>query len=224
MNNEKLHTQAIITLVLGILSLVLLLFGWSSIVGLGCGIAALILGSKVKKASENKEGLGNAGYICGLIGTILSGLEMIIIIIVLFFFGATFNFIKNQQPDIKEANKLIDTIKDYADEYEEKENKKEEVDDSTTTTTTASVNSNSNSNDNSAEISNLKEQLQAKQNELASKKDKVVELQQKISSVIASGDSSQVSSIQSEIKDLNSEIFELGKEISDIQSKISSLQ
>ena len=221
MNNEKLHTQAIITLVLGILSLVLLLFGWSSIVGLGCGIAALILGSKVKKVSENKEGLGNAGYICGLIGTILSAIEMIILIIVLFFFGATFNFIKNQQPDMNEAKKIIDTIKDYADEYEEKESNKEELDDSTTTTTAAV---NSNSNNNSAEINSLKELLQAKQNELASKKDKIVELQQKISSVIASGDSSQVSSIQSEIRALNSEIMELGQEISSIQSKLSSLQ
>lgn len=221
MDNEKLHTQAIITLVLGILSLVLLLFGWSSIVGLGCGIAALIIGSKVKKASENKEGLGNAGYICGLIGTILSAIEMIILIIVLFFFGATFNFIKNQQPDVDQAKKLIDTIKDYADEYDEKENKKEEVEDTTTTTTTVQSSS---SSTNSEELSKLKAQLDEKTAKVSELRQKITNLTTEMQNAIRSGDTNTMTSYQSQIRELQTEISTLVSEITSIERQIAALE
>ena len=222
MDNEKLHTQAIITLVLGILSLVLLLFGWSSIVGLGCGIAALIIGSKVKKASQNKEGLGNAGYICGLIGTILSGIEMIILIIVLFFFGATFNFIKNQQPDVDQAKKIIDTIKDYADEYEEKENKKEEVEDTTTTTTTTVQSSSSSTS--SEELSKLKAQLEEKTAKVSELRQKITSLTTEMQNAIRNGDTSTMSSYQSQIRELQTEVSTLVSEITSIERQIAALE
>jgi hypothetical protein len=80
-------------LVLGIVSIVMC---WCyGIVGLGCGIAALIMASKSLRAyKENPSAYttssynnAKAGRICAIIGTILSGLYMIYIIVIFAFLG-----------------------------------------------------------------------------------------------------------------------------------------
>lgn len=74
------HPRAVLTLVLGILSI--------PCCGLFTGIPAIILGRNALREIDAApgqyagRGLVNAGYICGIIGTILSVLGIIINIIV----------------------------------------------------------------------------------------------------------------------------------------------
>ncbi len=83
--------NATAVLVMGILSIV---FCWCvGIVGLILGIVGLILGTKSKKLYKedpDRYSLSsyknlNAGYICALIGTILSGLYVLIILATIIF-------------------------------------------------------------------------------------------------------------------------------------------
>jgi hypothetical protein len=83
--------NATAVLVIGILSII---FCWClGFIGLILGIVGLILGSKSKKLYAEDPGRYtvssyknlNAGYICALIGTILSGLYFLIIVISIIF-------------------------------------------------------------------------------------------------------------------------------------------
>lgn len=85
MQRELPNATAI--LVLGIISIVgCLCYG---LVGLGCGIAALVMGAKAMREYEtNPAGYTRASYnnakagrICAMIGTIISGLYLILLII-----------------------------------------------------------------------------------------------------------------------------------------------
>jgi hypothetical protein len=78
-------------LVMGILSII---FCWCwGVIGLILGIIGLILGGKSKKLYRENPGLYseaswknlNAGYICSLIGTILSALWMAVVIMSIIF-------------------------------------------------------------------------------------------------------------------------------------------
>ena len=80
--------NAVATLVLGIISIVGCLF--YGIVGLICGVIALSLHTKDKRLYQgdkehyaNSYKLANAGYICAIIGTSLSALYFVIIVVVL---------------------------------------------------------------------------------------------------------------------------------------------
>jgi len=103
MENQNLDQQfsqnqqvpnATTVLVLGIISIVICwLYG---IFGLACGIIALVLAAKGKKAYNENPGMYNAsslgnlkaGRICAIIGTILSGLYLLIIIIAFAIVGS----------------------------------------------------------------------------------------------------------------------------------------
>jgi uncharacterized membrane protein len=83
--------NATAVLVLGILSII---FCWCwGIIGLILGIIGLILGAKSKKIYNEDPGRFsiasyknlNAGYVCALIGTILSGLWVLILVISIIF-------------------------------------------------------------------------------------------------------------------------------------------
>ena len=83
--------NATAVLVMGILSIV---FCWCwGVIGLILGIIGLILGSKAKKIyREDPDRFSissyknlNAGFICSLIGTILSGLYILVVVISLIF-------------------------------------------------------------------------------------------------------------------------------------------
>ena len=64
------------SMVLGIVSCVIGFLGWGAIIGLGCGIAAIILGVKAGKVAPmgKRNGMATAGLICGIIGTCISGI------------------------------------------------------------------------------------------------------------------------------------------------------
>lgn len=64
---------AVGSLVCGILSLVLMWFGYGALVGLILGIVAIVLSVNAKKKGFT-EGMQKAGLVLGIIGTILSGL------------------------------------------------------------------------------------------------------------------------------------------------------
>lgn len=63
--------MGVASLVLGIISIVLSLFGvgiqW---VGAICGIVGIVCGVQARKVPE-KQGLGTAGLVCSIIGTVL---------------------------------------------------------------------------------------------------------------------------------------------------------
>ena len=85
--------NATAALVLGIISIpTCFCYG---IIGMACGIIAIILGSKAVKLYKENPGVynptsynnANAGKICGIIGVVLSALFLLYIIIVLVFYG-----------------------------------------------------------------------------------------------------------------------------------------
>ncbi len=112
MENQNLDSQfnqnqpvphATAVLVLGIISIVgCFCYG---IVGLVCGIIALVLASKARAAYNQNPGMYlhssysnmKAGRVCAIIGTSLSALYMAVMIIYLAFFGT---FIMNNWQEI----------------------------------------------------------------------------------------------------------------------------
>ena len=85
--------NATASLVLGIISIpTCFCYG---IIGMACGVIAIILGSKAVKLYKSNPGIynpssynnANAGKICGIIGTILSALFLVYIVVVLLFYG-----------------------------------------------------------------------------------------------------------------------------------------
>lgn len=70
--NPAMQGKATTAMVLGICSIPTCL---CPLVGLGLGIAAMIVASKVQNAPN--QGHANAGRICGIVGIVLSGLNMI---------------------------------------------------------------------------------------------------------------------------------------------------
>lgn len=66
------RNKAIASLVCGIASVALLWFGWSLIISLGLGIVAIILGAAARKELPvGQTGMATAGFILGIIGTVL---------------------------------------------------------------------------------------------------------------------------------------------------------
>jgi len=90
---QKSLPNATAVLVLGICSIVF--FCFYEIIGLTCGIIALVLASKDKNR-YNADPAGwteaslknlNAGKVCAIIGTVLSSLFLVYVVIVLAFVG-----------------------------------------------------------------------------------------------------------------------------------------
>jgi len=81
---EQYKTKTIVALVLGIASLVIAWFGWGALIGLGCGIAGLVLALQVRKgydqAGVKPDGMTTAAFICSLVGLILSAIVLIVVI------------------------------------------------------------------------------------------------------------------------------------------------
>ncbi|MBI3503081.1 MAG: hypothetical protein HY063_14945 [Bacteroidetes bacterium] len=86
--------NATAALVLGIISIpTCFCYG---IIGMACGIIAIILGSKAIKLFKENPGVynpssfnnANAGRICGIIGTILSALYLVFIIVYFILVGS----------------------------------------------------------------------------------------------------------------------------------------
>lgn len=64
------------SMICGIISLVMCLTGWMALIGLGLGIPAIITGASAKKQGY-VGGMAQAGFIMGIIGTVLSGLFLL---------------------------------------------------------------------------------------------------------------------------------------------------
>ena len=66
------------SMVLGIASCVIGFMGWGAILGLGLGIAAIILGVKAGKIAPygKRNGMATAGLICGIVGVCISGVVL----------------------------------------------------------------------------------------------------------------------------------------------------
>ncbi len=226
-NKNKAHTYAIVTLVLGIVSIALIFFGWSAIIGLGCGIVAIVFAKKTKKESSENEPMATAGFICGIIGTALSGLLMILLIITLIIGNSIFNnfgnlFFNNSDKEIKE--KATDLLKDTIDVIDEKVKEQKDSDINDKVDETIDNVNNSNSSINNDKISELEEQLATKKQELSSKKSSIVDLTTRMQTAISNREIDKVSSFQKEISDLNTQIITLNSEIMDLQNKISELK
>ena len=66
------NNKATISMVLGIISVVLAWFGYGAIAGVATGIVAIVLAIQCKKEGF-ESGQRTAGFVLGIIGTILSG-------------------------------------------------------------------------------------------------------------------------------------------------------
>ena len=93
--DEPGNSEAVAALVLGIVSLALLLvsFGFSSIVSLACGVLAIIFGRNGRrKVDERRTRKGRAqaqaGFVMGIIGTVLSILATVFWVL-MFVLGAS---------------------------------------------------------------------------------------------------------------------------------------
>lgn len=83
--DSNTHNKAVATFVLGIIAAVFAFFGWGAFIGLACGIVGIVLAKKTKEEG-NTEGILQAGFICSIVGTVISGVSVLIII----FFGSLF--------------------------------------------------------------------------------------------------------------------------------------
>ncbi len=86
--------KATAALVCGILAI---LFSWTIILGIGLGIAAIILAVKAVKES-GKDGKSTGGKVCGIVGIVFSVITLIIVICLVAFGVALFN-----DPDFQDA-------------------------------------------------------------------------------------------------------------------------
>ncbi len=77
-------SDAIISMICGIVSVVMCC---SSIVGVVCGIAAIVLARR-EKAAGRENTYVQIGYVCGIIGLILSAVALVVSIL-----GALFGFV-----------------------------------------------------------------------------------------------------------------------------------
>ncbi len=68
--------MGVASLVLGIISIVLSLFGGTWVSAL-IGIVGIVLGALAKKANPENSGMATAGMVCSIIGTVLSLLVFI---------------------------------------------------------------------------------------------------------------------------------------------------
>lgn len=71
--------KATASMVLGIVSLICIWFGYSSLIGIVCGIIGLVLGIDAKKQLMPEEGRGmaTAGVVCSAIGLGLCALSFL---------------------------------------------------------------------------------------------------------------------------------------------------
>ena len=75
------------SLVCGILSLVFIFFGYGALLGIIAGIAAIVLAVNSKKQGY-ESGMRKAGFILGIIGTVLCGITFVSCVICVGALGA----------------------------------------------------------------------------------------------------------------------------------------
>lgn len=75
MEEKKTNGKAVASLVLGILSLICIFFGYGALLGIILGIIGLVLGVSANK--QEKTGMGTAGVVMSAIGLGLCALTFI---------------------------------------------------------------------------------------------------------------------------------------------------
>lgn len=74
-NNTK--GKAIAALILGIASVALPWFGFTSILAIVAGIVGLILSIQARKPMDENKGMATAGLVLSIIGIVLSGIMLV---------------------------------------------------------------------------------------------------------------------------------------------------
>ena len=78
---EQYTNKATASLVLGIISLVCIWFGYSALVGVVCAIVGLVFGIQIRKASQEEgftpSGMATAGLVLNIIGLSLCAVAFI---------------------------------------------------------------------------------------------------------------------------------------------------
>ncbi|GGG14346.1 DUF4190 domain-containing protein [Paenibacillus aceti] len=86
----KTNGKSIAALVLGILSTLFILFPY---IGIILGIMAIIFSSlslkEIKRRYEQGRGMAIAGMVCGIIGTIITGIILIFMVLVLVIYAGS---------------------------------------------------------------------------------------------------------------------------------------
>ena len=91
MENNPAKNKGIASLVLGILSLVVVWFGYGTLIALVLSIIGIVLGVGARKelAPDQGRGLATAGMICSIIGLVLSTLCLIACVLCVGAFAST---------------------------------------------------------------------------------------------------------------------------------------
>lgn len=78
---EKYTSKATASLVLGIVSLVCIWFGYFTLIGIACAVVGLIFGIQIRKAAQlesfKPSSMATAGFILSIIGLALCSLAFI---------------------------------------------------------------------------------------------------------------------------------------------------
>lgn len=74
-DNKSSSGAAVASLVLGVLSLICVFFGYGAIIGLILGIVGVALGAKARK--EAQTGIATAGFVCSLLGLIFCAVALV---------------------------------------------------------------------------------------------------------------------------------------------------
>lgn len=83
-NKNQIFGYSLTSMILGICSIIFALA--FTPIGLVCGIIGLVFAVKVRRTGEQNAYL-KAGYICSIVGTIISAVILLISAIILFIFG-----------------------------------------------------------------------------------------------------------------------------------------
>lgn len=77
--DSSLKNKATASMILGIISLVTIWFGYYAIIGIICGIIGLVIGIDAKKGLNGQDGAGmaTAGIVCSAIGLGLSAISFL---------------------------------------------------------------------------------------------------------------------------------------------------
>ena len=91
LENNPDKNKGIASLVLGILSLVVVWFGYGTLIALVLSIIGIVLGVGARKelAPDQGRGLATAGMICSIIGLVLSTLWLIACVLCVGAFAST---------------------------------------------------------------------------------------------------------------------------------------
>jgi flagellar biosynthesis protein FlhB len=79
-NNSNTKGKSIASLVLGIASVALPWFGFTSIVSIIAGIVGIILSVPVRKLNDENKNMATAGLVLSIIGIVLSGIMLVCVI------------------------------------------------------------------------------------------------------------------------------------------------